>query len=218
MAAAVNPKRCNTHAVLMYCGYMMLMIICTFRTVASGAAAVSTSSSSNSSASKVIVVAQDGTGNFRTVQSAIDSLPAVNTRPVTIVVKRGVYNQKIRVPFGKSFITLQGQSGAAATFLQWSDTAYIPDKTTGKLLGTYASASVAIEANDFVAIGISFKAPLLPPSPYLLLIISLPDFSRGSSDSIDHSFVCTRIQHACSIQHRGSFLPLQLIDVVRIIC
>jgi hypothetical protein len=65
------------------------------------------------------------------------------------------------VPFGKSFITLQGQSGAAATFLQWSDTAYIPDKTTGKLLGTYASASVAIEANDFVAIGISFKAGLL---------------------------------------------------------
>ena len=123
----------------------------------------------------VIVVAKDGSGKFRTVQSAINSVPVLNSKRVIIYVKNGIYNEKIVIPSGKNFITLKGQS-AAGTYLQWSDTAYALDKN-GKPLGTYASASVAIEANDFIATDISFK--VLTPnisihlSPLLLLLLLL---------------------------------------------
>jgi pectinesterase len=38
-----------------------------------------------------IVVSQDGTGHSRTVQGAVDMVPAGNTRRVKILVKPGVY-------------------------------------------------------------------------------------------------------------------------------
>ena len=118
---------------------------------------LATAAANSTTSPTVIVVAKDGSGNFRKVQSAINSVPTLNTKRVIIYVKNGIYNEKIVIPSGKNFITLRGQS-AAGTYLQWSDTAYALDKN-GQPLGTYASASVAIEANDFIATSISFKVP-----------------------------------------------------------
>jgi len=43
-----------------------------------------------------IVVAKDGTGNYTTIQAAIDAVPTGTTRK-TIFVKKGVYNEKILI-------------------------------------------------------------------------------------------------------------------------
>ena len=55
------------------------------------------------------VVAADGTGNYTTVQAAIDAAPADRTTPYLIFVKNGVYNELVRIPENKPFIHLIGQ-------------------------------------------------------------------------------------------------------------
>jgi pectinesterase len=55
-----------------------------------------------------IVVASDGTGDFKTVRSAVESIPATNRERVIVLIKDGTYHEKIRV--NASFLTLRGQS------------------------------------------------------------------------------------------------------------
>jgi pectinesterase len=55
-----------------------------------------------------ITVAADGSGNFKTVQQALDSIPADNKDRIVILVKNGVYNERLRIV--PSFITLRGES------------------------------------------------------------------------------------------------------------
>lgn len=54
-----------------------------------------------------IVVAQDGSGQFRSVQEAIDSVPSANTERTLIWIKNGTYNEHLQVE--RSFITLRGE-------------------------------------------------------------------------------------------------------------
>lgn len=53
------------------------------------------------------IVAKDGTGNFSSIQQAIDSIPSHPSRRYIILVKNGIYNEKIFIE--KSFITLIGE-------------------------------------------------------------------------------------------------------------
>ncbi len=55
-----------------------------------------------------IVVAADGTGDFATVQAALDFIPPNNTRPVTIFIRKGVYNEIVNFA-NKSNLTLLGE-------------------------------------------------------------------------------------------------------------
>lgn len=61
--------------------------------------------------SGTLTVAADGTGDFRTVQGAIDSIPPGRTDPgrITILVRRGVYPELVNLPPGKDRITLRGE-------------------------------------------------------------------------------------------------------------
>ena len=53
-----------------------------------------------------IVVSPDGP--FKTVQSAIDSVPDGNKDPRVIVIKPGTYKEHLLVPKNKPFITFKG--------------------------------------------------------------------------------------------------------------
>ena len=55
-----------------------------------------------------IVVAVDGSGDFKTIQSALDSIPKTNTERIVVFIKNGVYREKIRVD--ASCVTLRGES------------------------------------------------------------------------------------------------------------
>ncbi len=60
---------------------------------------------------KSIIVAQDGTGNFRSVQEAINSLPNDNSKSQRVIsIKKGSYKEKIFID--KDFITLKGEGPA----------------------------------------------------------------------------------------------------------
>ena len=54
-----------------------------------------------------IVLAADGSGDFKTVQQALDHVPA--NEAVVIRIKPGVYSEQIRVSAGKNHVTLRGE-------------------------------------------------------------------------------------------------------------
>ena len=56
-----------------------------------------------------LVVATDGSGDYRTVQEAIDAAPEHATRPYLIFIKNGVYDELVDIPKEKPFIHLIGQ-------------------------------------------------------------------------------------------------------------
>jgi pectinesterase len=68
-----------------------------------------------------VVVAGDGTGDFKTIQAAVESISATNRGRVIVLIKDGTYHEKIRVD--ASFVTLRGQSrkGTRIEFPQLSD-------------------------------------------------------------------------------------------------
>ncbi|CAN6469010.1 unnamed protein product [Victoria cruziana] len=94
-----------------------------------------------------------GRGHFKTIQAAIDSVPAGNQQRITIHVKAGVYNEKVVVPYDKPFIYLEGE-GRASTFITWADTA--------ARHGTAGSATFTTYAPNFVARRISFNNTFSP--------------------------------------------------------
>src|SRR5215471_17535580 len=60
------------------------------------------------SGSTALTVAADGTGDFATVQGAIDFVPAANTARTLIVVRRGLYQELVHIN-NKPLVTLHGE-------------------------------------------------------------------------------------------------------------
>ncbi len=100
-------------------------------------------------------VAADGSGNFKTVQAAIDSAPINRTTPFRIFIKNGRYKEKISISTSKPFIHLIGES-VGNVVLTFDDYSGKP-KPDGTLHGTSSSASVTVNANDFLAANITFE-------------------------------------------------------------
>ncbi|KAJ7973775.1 Pectinesterase [Quillaja saponaria] len=109
------------------------------------------------------VAKNPGAGDFTSIQDAIDSLPFINLVRVVIKVKAGVYTEKVNIPPLKSFISIEG-AGADTTIVQWGDTAKTPGPK-GQPMGTYASATFAVNAPYFIAKNITFKNTTPLPAP-----------------------------------------------------
>lgn len=58
-----------------------------------------------------IVVAKDGTGNFTTIQEALNTIPANNAQWVTILIKHGLYDEHVMIR--SNFVALVGESRQA---------------------------------------------------------------------------------------------------------
>ncbi len=89
----------------------------------------------------------DGTGDFKTIQSAIDSIPLNNDHPRTISLQPGRYYEKLMVK--PPFIHLVGKD-PENTILTFDDYALrIGDN--GKIIGTNASHTLFVKGHDFEA-------------------------------------------------------------------
>lgn len=99
------------------------------------------------------VVAKDGSGDFMTVQEAIDAVPPFSkNHRTTILVRPGEYKEKLVVPECKINVSLIGQDGAVITN---DDYASKPNRF-GDEMSTSGSATVYIYAPDFYAENITF--------------------------------------------------------------
>ena len=94
----------------------------------------------------ILRVAADGSGQYRTVQAALNTLSNSNTTPTQIRIKPGTYREKILVT--KPFVTFCGETGKTnSTILTYNDNANTSNGSGGTV-GTSGSASVTIKAND----------------------------------------------------------------------
>lgn len=100
------------------------------------------------------VVAQDGSGDFFTVQEAVNAVPDFrkNVR-TTILVRPGIYKEKVIVPASKINLSLIGQEGAVISYDDYA----AKENRFGEPTGTSGSASCYIYAPDFYAEGMTFQ-------------------------------------------------------------
>jgi len=101
------------------------------------------------------IVAKDGTGNYTTVQAAIDAAPSGRTTPYVIYIKDGVYKEIVTIPSNKPFIHLIGES-VANTIITYDNFSGKPNPAGGTY-GTSNSATVFVNGNDFLAMNITFE-------------------------------------------------------------
>lgn len=106
-----------------------------------------------------ITVSQDGDGDFSTINEAIATIPTYNSRRVVVMIKPGVYREKIHIPRTMWFVTFVGDEANPPT-ITGNDTASVTGKD-GIRLNTFQSATVAVDANYFIAINIKFQVIII---------------------------------------------------------
>ena len=96
-----------------------------------------------------LIVAQDGSGNYNTIQEALNAIPLNNIKPVTLFIKNGIYKEKLLLDSSKNFVTLIGED-KFKTILTYDDhTGKI--SPNGDSIITRTSWSCKILANNFTA-------------------------------------------------------------------
>jgi pectinesterase len=92
-------------------------------------------------------VAQDGSGDFITIQAAIDACRAFPDARVTVFVKNGVYHEKVKIQACNTRLSLIGES-AEKTIITWDD--YFNKVNRGRN-STFYTYTLMVEADDFYA-------------------------------------------------------------------
>lgn len=90
----------------------------------------------------MIIVAQDGSGAFTSIQEAVDS---VSMLPETIYIKNGVYHERVEIK--APFLTFEGED-AEKTILEYDEYAnkILED---GEKCGTFRSYTLLVAADNF---------------------------------------------------------------------
>lgn len=89
-----------------------------------------------------IVVARDGTGDFRNIQDAVESIQAF--RPgerTTVFIKKGIYKEKLIIPTWITNVVFIGED-LENTVITWDDHANI------NKMGTFRTHTVLVQGND----------------------------------------------------------------------
>lgn len=108
------------------------------------------------------VVAADGSGDYTTVQAAIDAAPEARIAPWLIFVKNGEYEELVKIPASKSFIHLIGQDKDKTIISYWINNGGSSDigweySTNNPASKTYGYQGVfQVDATDFYVENITF--------------------------------------------------------------
>jgi pectinesterase len=102
------------------------------------------------------IVAADGTGNFKTVQDAINASPQSNPpRKWVIQVKPGTYKEIVYIQREKRLVHLVGDD-AEKTIITYGLYAGLPG-ADGKPMGTFRTPTAQIDADQFTIENITFE-------------------------------------------------------------
>ena len=88
-----------------------------------------------------IVVARDGSGDYRTLTEAMEGIRAFMDYKVTVLVKNGVYKEKVIIPSWVQNVDFIGES-AEKTIITYDDHANI------NKMGTFRTYTVKVEGSD----------------------------------------------------------------------
>src|SRR5215468_354449 len=115
------------------------------------------------------VVAADGSGDYKTIQEAINAVPQTTSEGHRwlIFVKAGVYREVVYVQREKRFVSLVGEDPLRTVITYNLNANNIG--LDGKPIGTFRTPSVFIDADDFTAENITFENSAGPVGQALAL-------------------------------------------------
>lgn len=102
---------------------------------------------SEAGAGPTFVVAQDGSGDFKSIQAAIDATKSFPPERITLRLKKGTYREKVVVHEWNTKLTLVGE-GVDKTVISFGD--YFAGIDRGRN-STFFTPTVQVNADDFVA-------------------------------------------------------------------
>lgn len=102
-----------------------------------------------------LIVAKDGSGDYSTVQQAIDAVPSFRAKQTKIYIKNGIYKEKIVLSEIKKNIVLIGED-KFHTILTYDDYAQ-RNNSFNEPIGTSGSATFYAIGDGFVAHNITFE-------------------------------------------------------------
>jgi pectinesterase len=109
---------------------------------------------------KEITVAQDGSGNYKTIQEAVDALRAYSPEHNTVHIKNGIYHEKVVVPAWVTNVTFTGES-KDSTIIVWEDYSgklFSKDTVNNKKkMTTFNSYTVYVHGNDITIENLTIK-------------------------------------------------------------
>ncbi|KAL0712569.1 hypothetical protein Bca4012_019547 [Brassica carinata] len=114
-----------------------------------------------------LMVAQDGTGDFTTINAAVSAAPDLSVTRFIIYIKRGVYFENVEIPKKKTMIMFVGD-GIGRTVIK-------ANRKKG-FLTTFQTATVGVKGEGFIAKDISF-VNFAGPSPQAVALRSGSDHS-----------------------------------------
>jgi len=94
-----------------------------------------------------MVVAQDGSGDYRTIQDAVDAAKAFPDKRITIFVKNGIYHEKVKIHSWNNKLSLIGED-VEKTIISSND--YFNKVGRGRN-STFFTYALLVEADDFYA-------------------------------------------------------------------
>ncbi|MEJ6980900.1 pectinesterase family protein [Pedobacter sp. P351] len=102
-----------------------------------------------------IIVSQQGDGDFKTVQEALNAIPLNNKKAIRVFIKNGFYKEKLLLVATKDFVTLVGED-RFNTILSYDD--HPGNRSPGRgSISTHNSYSFQINADHFTAKNITFR-------------------------------------------------------------
>lgn len=119
---------------------------------------------------KMQVVASDGSGDFKTVQEAINAVPDFRKVVTVIFIKNGIYKEKLNLSASKKMVKLLGES-VEKTILTFDDYAQKKNRF-GEEKGTSGSASCYIYGDGFTAENITFENSSGPVGQAVALFVA----------------------------------------------
>ena len=94
-----------------------------------------------------LIIARDGTGQFRTIDEALEVCRAFMDYHKVIYVKKGTYKEKLIVPQWLNNIEIVGED-KDNTVITYDDHANIVIPGTDKKMGTFRTYTIKVEGND----------------------------------------------------------------------
>lgn len=114
---------------------------------------VTTVETSDKKKNNFFTVALDGSGDFTKIQDAINACPSFPYEKVTVFIKNGIYNEKVRIPEWNTHLALIGES-KENTIITFDDNF---SKINLGRNSTFYTYTVLVEGDDFSASNLTIK-------------------------------------------------------------
>jgi len=115
-----------------------------------------------------ITVAADGTGDYSSVQQAVDASKAFPDKRVTIFIKNGTYREKVIVPACNTRLSFIGES-TDKTIITWDD--HFNKMNRGRN-STFYTYTLMVDADDFYAENLTIENSAGPVGQAVALHVS----------------------------------------------